>query len=136
MKTIALLRTVAHLKFAYVKLEVLKITKHPEDHTVKVRWRIRGISALKVMLNFWKYKLWKLNEVFDKQEAWYDGFSTFYVGSDGLVFKHVADKVTSTCCFLNFIASNALVFQMMPDQNKEVVTDPKLAAAASSGAAI
>uniref|UniRef100_A0A182KB31 Uncharacterized protein n=1 Tax=Anopheles christyi TaxID=43041 RepID=A0A182KB31_9DIPT len=93
VKQIALLRTVGHLKFAYVTFEVLKITKHPEDNTVKVRWRIRGISALKVMLQFWKYKLWKLKEIFEGQEAWYDGFSVLYVGPDGLVSKHVADKI-------------------------------------------
>ncbi|XP_050098962.1 uncharacterized protein C6orf136 homolog [Anopheles aquasalis] len=93
VKQIALLRTVGHLKFAYVTFEVLKITKHTEDNTVKVRWRIRGISALKVMLQFWKYKLWKLKEIFDEQEAWYDGFSVLYVGSDGLVAKHVVDKI-------------------------------------------
>lgn len=98
------MRTVGHLKFAYVKLEVLKITKHPEDNTVKVRWRVRGISALKVMLNFWKFKLWKLKEIFEDQEAWYDGFSTFSVGSNGLIYKHVADKV-------------------MPDENKEILTN-------------
>uniref|UniRef100_A0A182W513 Uncharacterized protein n=1 Tax=Anopheles minimus TaxID=112268 RepID=A0A182W513_9DIPT len=89
VKQIALLRTVGHLKFAYVTFEILKITKHPEDNTVKVRWRIRGISALKVMLQFWKYKLWKLKEIFDEQEAWYDGFSVLYVGPDGLVAKHI-----------------------------------------------
>lgn len=93
MKQVALLRTVGHLKFAYVTLEVLKITKHTDDNTVKVRWRVRGISALKVMLKFWKFKLWKLKEIFEDQEAWYDGFSIFYVGSDGLVYKHIADKV-------------------------------------------
>nr|XP_040237925.2 uncharacterized protein C6orf136 homolog [Anopheles coluzzii] len=93
VKQIALLRTVGHLKFAYVTFEVLKITKHPEDNTVKVRWRIRGISALRVMLQFWKYKLWKLKEIFDGQEAWYDGFSVLHVGADGLVSKHVVDKI-------------------------------------------
>lgn len=87
------MRTVGHLKFAYVKFEVLKITQNPEDNTVRVRWRIRGISAMKVMLNFWKYKLWKIREIFEDTEAWYDGFSTFYMGSDGLIYKHVADKV-------------------------------------------
>jgi len=102
IRQIALLRTVGHLKFAYVKLEILKITKHPEDNTVKVRWRIRGISALRVMLQFWKYKLWQLKELFDSQESWYDGFSTFYVGSDGLVYKHVVDR-------------------LMPDQSKEAI---------------
>uniref|UniRef100_A0A182YQG7 Uncharacterized protein n=1 Tax=Anopheles stephensi TaxID=30069 RepID=A0A182YQG7_ANOST len=78
VKQIALLRTVGHLKFAYVTFEILKITKQSEDKTVKVRWRIRGISALKVMLQFWN---------------WYDGFSVLYVGSDGLVSKHVVDKI-------------------------------------------
>lgn len=69
VKQIALLRTVGHLKYAYVTLEVLKITKHPEDSTIKVRWRIRGISGLQVMFLFWKYKLWDIKALFDKTEA-------------------------------------------------------------------
>jgi hypothetical protein len=93
VKQIALLRTVGHLKFAYVKFEILKITMHPEDGTVKIRWRIRGISGLKVLFMFWKYKLWKLKEMLHDQQLWYDGFSTFYVGGDGLVYRHVADKM-------------------------------------------
>ncbi|KAG5682041.1 hypothetical protein PVAND_011432 [Polypedilum vanderplanki] len=93
VKQVAFLRTIGHLKFAYVKFEVLKITQHKSDNTVKVRWRIRGISGLKVMLNFWKYKLWNIKEMFESQETWYDGFSTFYVGPDGLVIRHVLDKL-------------------------------------------
>ncbi|XP_047536365.1 uncharacterized protein LOC125070511 [Vanessa atalanta] len=93
VKQVALLRTVAHIKFAYVNFEILKITAHPEDSSIRMRWRIRGISGLKVFFMFWKYKLWNLKEVFQDQELWYDGFSTFYVGSDGLIQKHVADKV-------------------------------------------
>nr|CAD7459586.1 unnamed protein product [Timema tahoe] len=93
VKQMALLRTVGHLKFAYVRFEILRISMHPEDSSVKVRWRIRGISAFKVFVGFWKYKLWKIKEMFEQQEAWYDGFSTFYVGNDGLIHKHVADKM-------------------------------------------
>ncbi|XP_061717985.1 uncharacterized protein LOC133525660 [Cydia pomonella] len=93
VKQIALLRTVGHLKFAYVRFEVMKITQHPEDSTVKMRWRVRGISGFKVFFMFWKYKLWNMKEAFADQELWYDGFSTFYVGGDGLIQKHVADKV-------------------------------------------
>ncbi|CAB3221577.1 unnamed protein product [Arctia plantaginis] len=93
VKQVALLRTIGHLKFAYVKLEVMKITSHPEDSSVKMRWRIKGISGLKVFFMFWKYKLWNMKQVFQDQELWYDGFSTFYVGGDGLVQKHIVDKV-------------------------------------------
>lgn len=102
VKQIALLRTIGHLKYAYVKLEILKITQHSEDSSVKVRWRIRGISGLKVMFLFWKYRLWNFKEMFDKTESWYDGFSTFYVNGEGQIIKHVADK-------------------MMPDSDRETV---------------
>ncbi|XP_022232135.1 uncharacterized protein C6orf136 homolog [Drosophila obscura] len=93
VKQIAILRTVGHLKYAYVKFEVLKITKHPDDQTVRIRWRVRGISGLKVMFQFWKYKVWQLKEVLQDQEAWYDGFSICYLGDSGLIEKHVVDKV-------------------------------------------
>ncbi|XP_001360242.3 uncharacterized protein C6orf136 homolog [Drosophila pseudoobscura] len=93
VKQIAILRTVGHLKYAYVKFEVLKITKHPDDYTVRIRWRVRGISGLKVMFQFWKYKVWQLKEVLKDQEAWYDGFSICYLGESGLIEKHVVDKV-------------------------------------------
>lgn len=106
VKQVALLRTVGHLKYAYVTLEVLKITKHPEENTVKVRWRVKGISAMRVMFQFWKYKLWKLKEIFADTEAWYDGFSVFHIGPDGLIYKHVADKI-------------------MPDDDKVVMRPPK-----------
>lgn len=105
VKQVALLRTVGHLKYAYVTLEVLKITKHPEENTVKVRWRVKGISAMRVMFQFWKYKLWKLKEIFADTEAWYDGFSVFHIGPDGLIYKHVADKI-------------------MPDDDKVVMRGP------------
>lgn len=93
VRQVALLRTIGHLKFAYVRMEVMKITQHPEDSSIKMRWRIRGISGLKVFFLFWKYKLWDIKNVFKDQELWYDGFSTFYVGGDGLIQKHICDKV-------------------------------------------
>lgn len=106
----ALLRTIGHLKYAYVKFEIIKITMHPDENTVKIRWRVRGISGMKVMFQFWKYKLWQIREMFEEQESWYDGFSTMYVGEDGLIYRHVADKV-------------------MPDENRETVLSSSQTAA-------
>ncbi|KRT80970.1 hypothetical protein AMK59_6252, partial [Oryctes borbonicus] len=102
IKQVSLLRTIGHLKYAYVKMEILKITQNPEDSSVKVRWRIRGISGLKVMVMFWRYRLWNLKDFFDRTESWFDGFSTFYVNGEGKIYKHVADK-------------------MMPDSDREVI---------------
>jgi hypothetical protein len=53
------------------------------------------------------YKLWFIS-------SWYDGFSIFYVGDDGLVFKHTVDKV-------------------MPDEDKEkVINNEQMAALGSA----
>ncbi|XP_043275053.1 uncharacterized protein [Venturia canescens] len=103
VKQTAMLRIIGHVKFAYVKFDVLKITVHPEDSSIKVRWRIRGITGYKILFTFWKYKLWNLQSTIDQLESWHDGFSTFYVDGSGKVIKHVADK-------------------MMPDQDKEEIS--------------
>jgi hypothetical protein len=59
---------IGHIKFAHVKLDIIKITMHPEDATVKVRWRIRGITGLKMFFSFWKYKVWKIQEAIEKNQ--------------------------------------------------------------------
>jgi len=115
VKQVALLRCVGHLKYAYVRFQILKLTQHPEEGTVKVRWRISGISGLKILFTFWRYKLWQWKELMDKQESWFDGFSTFHVSSDGSVYLHVADK-------------------MMPDDEK--LTDGRKTAVAATNAAL
>lgn len=33
---------------------------------------------------------------------WYDGFSTFYVGADGLIQKHIVDKVLCNLVYNNY----------------------------------
>ena len=33
-------------------MEVLKITKHPNEGTIKVRWRIKGIPLLRRAVSF------------------------------------------------------------------------------------
>ncbi|XP_066149305.1 uncharacterized protein C6orf136 [Euwallacea fornicatus] len=93
VRQVALLRTIAHLKFAYVKFDILKITQHPEDGTVRIRWRIVGVSGFKVMVQFWKYKLWKMKKTIKENEAWYDGFSTFYINAEGKIVRHIANKM-------------------------------------------
>lgn len=93
VQQIALVRILAHLRYSHVKLEILKITQHPEDGTVRVRWRIVGVSGLKTLFMFWKFVLWKWKKTVDKETEWIDGFSVFFVGSDGLIYKHVCDKM-------------------------------------------
>lgn len=52
-----------HYKYAHANMEILKITKHPEDSTVKIRWRISGITGFQMASQMWKYKMWQPQEM-------------------------------------------------------------------------
>ncbi|XP_044191310.1 uncharacterized protein C6orf136 homolog [Thunnus albacares] len=67
-------------------LEVLKLTKHMEDGTIKARWRVRGLPFHSLLLRFYRK---------DKSHLYrsYDAFSTFYIGQDGLIHCHKVEKV-------------------------------------------
>ncbi|XP_023216555.1 uncharacterized protein LOC111619123 [Centruroides sculpturatus] len=93
VQQMALVRILGHLRYSHVKLEILKITQHPEDGTVRVRWRITGVSGLRVLFMFWKFVLWEWKKMMEKETEWVDGFSVFFIGPDGLVYKHVCDKM-------------------------------------------
>lgn len=70
-------------------MEVIKMTQHPEDWTVQVRWRVTGIPLHVLMLKFYKK---------DKTELYrtYDAYSIFYLGTDGLVHRHRVSKMVPT----------------------------------------
>ncbi|XP_051925849.1 uncharacterized protein C6orf136 homolog [Hippocampus zosterae] len=84
--TLSLWRLVCLVYFADAQLEVLKLTKHVEDGSIKARWRLRGLPFLTLMLRFYRK---------DKSPLYrcYDAFSTFYVGHDGLIHCHKVEKV-------------------------------------------
>ncbi|KAK2829991.1 hypothetical protein Q5P01_017922 [Channa striata] len=84
--TLSLWRLLCLCYYAEAQLEVLKLTKHMEDGTIKARWRIRGLPFHTLLLRFYrkdKSHLYKL----------YDAFSTFYIGQDGLIHCHKVEKV-------------------------------------------
>lgn len=72
--------------YADARLEVLKLTKHPEDGTVQARWRLRGLPFHSLLLRFY---------LRDKSHLFrsVDAFSTFYIGQDGLIHCHKVEKV-------------------------------------------
>lgn len=84
--TIFLWRLLCLCYYAELQLEVLKLTKHMEDGTVKARWRIRGLPFHCLLLRFYRK---------DKSQLYRlcDAFSTFYIKQDGLIHCHKIEKV-------------------------------------------
>ncbi|OWA52079.1 hypothetical protein BV898_16542 [Hypsibius exemplaris] len=83
-------RTMSHIVYSHINVDLLKVTQHLEDNSVRVRWRINMIGGLKPYLQFWKFFNGQAKRDFLKT---IDGFSIFYVGEDGLIYKHVADRM-------------------------------------------
>ncbi|KAK5854566.1 hypothetical protein PBY51_004751 [Eleginops maclovinus] len=84
--TLSLWRILCVCYYSKARLEVLKLTKHSEDGTVKARWRIIGLPFYSQLLRFYRK---------DKSHLYrsYDAFSTFYIGPDGLIHCHKVEKV-------------------------------------------
>uniref|UniRef100_A0A3P8Z8C3 Uncharacterized protein n=1 Tax=Esox lucius TaxID=8010 RepID=A0A3P8Z8C3_ESOLU len=84
--SLSLWRLMCQCYYADARLEVLKLTKHPEDRSIKARWRVRGLPFLSLLLRFYRK---------DKTDLYrsYDAFSTFYIGHDGLIHCHKVEKV-------------------------------------------
>ncbi|XP_065272184.1 uncharacterized protein C6orf136 homolog [Emys orbicularis] len=83
---LTLCRLVAWNYFANMRLEVLKLTQHPENWSVQARWRITGVPFHVLLLRFYKR---------DKRELYrtYDAYSTFFLDSRGLIRCHRIDKL-------------------------------------------
>ncbi|XP_029441463.1 uncharacterized protein C6orf136 homolog [Rhinatrema bivittatum] len=83
---LTLCRFLAWNYFADLHMEVLKLTQHPENWTIQARWRVTGLPLHVLMFRFYKR---------DKAELYrtYDAYSTFYVGPDGLIYRHKVDKL-------------------------------------------
>ncbi|XP_034455481.1 uncharacterized protein C6orf136 homolog isoform X1 [Hippoglossus hippoglossus] len=83
---LSLWRLLCLFYYADARLEVLKLTKHMEDRSIKARWRIRGLPFHSVLLRFYRK---------DKSHLYrsYDAFSTFYIGQDGLIQCHKVEKM-------------------------------------------
>ncbi|XP_067169738.1 uncharacterized protein C6orf136 homolog [Apteryx mantelli] len=83
---LALCRAAAWGYFASVRLEVLALTQHPEDWSVRARWRLTGLPFHLCLLRFYRR---------DKRDLLrsYDAFSTFFLDSQGLIRCHHIDKL-------------------------------------------
>ncbi|KAJ6223491.1 hypothetical protein RDWZM_002036 [Blomia tropicalis] len=91
---ITLVKMGAHFKYGKVNMEVLKITTHIEDGTVRIRWRVVTYPGNSIVFAFWQFKLWNMKESIEQyKDDWIDGFSILSVGGDGLIYKHVCDKL-------------------------------------------
>ncbi|XP_062904191.1 uncharacterized protein C6orf136 homolog [Mobula hypostoma] len=86
---VTLSRFIAWNYYADLQMEVMKMTQHPEDWTVQVRWRVTGIPLHVLILKFYKK---------DKTELYrtYDAYSIFYLGPDGLIHRHKVSKMIPT----------------------------------------
>lgn len=71
VKQMSFLRLYGHLKYAYVKLDILKMTKHTEDSSVKIRWRISGISGYRVVFKMVQFRVWQPKKMIEQHQLPY-----------------------------------------------------------------
>jgi len=93
MKIVNLLKLTAHIRFVYVRFHILKMTKHPEDGSIRIRWRIAGLGMVRMLVRYFPDKMWMKGNMDRAAPSWYDGISTFHVGGDDRIYKHTLDRL-------------------------------------------
>ncbi|XP_061170241.1 uncharacterized protein LOC133201287 [Saccostrea echinata] len=92
------LQTMTGLRFIHTRMCLLNTSCDLDENFVRVRWRILGLKQLAAMKRLNVYgKFWKISKipdrVLEKDAVWYDGISLYYLNDEGLVNKHVINRV-------------------------------------------
>jgi len=91
LKNLHLLKIVANIKFVYCRPK-LNITKLPDSNSIRVDWRMVGLTASRVCIRFFPDKLWNRNNMDAAAVVWHEGQSTFQLDQTGKIIRHVVDK--------------------------------------------
>ena len=59
MLLINIMRMLAHVRFVYVRMTLLSVSKDEEASTVKVRWNIVGLGMARLVLRYFPDRLWE-----------------------------------------------------------------------------
>uniref|UniRef100_A0A5S6R3N3 Uncharacterized protein n=1 Tax=Trichuris muris TaxID=70415 RepID=A0A5S6R3N3_TRIMR len=76
----------------YIEMKILSCHPIVDEGAVNLRWRVQYLGIPEFLTVTLRARSVDV-EVYRKHSRWFDGVSTFHVGADGLVYKHVADRV-------------------------------------------
>ena len=54
-----ILRMLAHIRFVYVRMSIISLTKDKEEGVIKVRWRVVGLGMGRMVVRYFPDKLWE-----------------------------------------------------------------------------
>ncbi|ELT94768.1 hypothetical protein CAPTEDRAFT_191001 [Capitella teleta] len=86
------MRGYIHLRYAKARLSVVRSWQDVNKGTVRVQWRLSTISQLQAMM-FWRFSFWNVEDSFVKYAKNLEAVSTFHINKEGLIYRHVVDRV-------------------------------------------
>ena len=92
IKDLHLTKIKAHIKFVYVRPQILSLLKNEKEMTIRVDWKYVGLTTLRLVLRFFPDQLWHRANMDRAAVVWSQGSSTFYLDDDGKIFKVIVDK--------------------------------------------
>lgn len=49
-------------------MDVIKMTKHTEDSSIKVRWRVSGITGYRLLFKMIQFRVWRPKEMIEQHK--------------------------------------------------------------------
>ena len=94
IKNMHLLKIAAHIKFVYVRPQIVSMKKFEEDKKIVVDWRFVGLTLSRMVIRYFPDKLWNRANMDNAAVTWYEGVSTFQLDQDNKIIRHVVEKNT------------------------------------------
>ena len=85
------LRIWGHLRYPFVRMEVLSFKKDLAEAKLTVHWRIQCMPYSRMLVYYIPKKLFRMANMVKHSVTWKEGVAQVWVGSDGKVVKVVVD---------------------------------------------
>ena len=95
IKNMHLLKIAAHIKFVYVRPQIVSMKKFSDERKIVVDWKFVGLTLSRMVVRYFPDKLWNRANMDQAASTWYEGVSTFYLSEDNQIIKHVVEKNVS-----------------------------------------
>ena len=85
------LRIWGHLRYPFIRMNVLSFKKDEAEAKLTIHWRIQCMSYLRLAVNYFPKKLFRMANMVEHSTTWKEGVAQVWVDSDAKVIRVVVD---------------------------------------------
>jgi len=91
VKQLSYFKIYMYFKYIYNRIDIQSVSIDIDDSTVTLKWTVSGLGMIKVFIFYIPKRLWRSKNMEEFSDHLASGISTYHIGNDSKVIKHVLD---------------------------------------------